>query len=275
LTCAFSPPFTGYLKAFAEAAWDRGWRNAAMVVTLGAYGDEWRQEFRKDWEARGGKILADKPANYYTETDFSSQLSAALAAHPDFLLIGGPSEPTGLVIEQARNLGFDGGFILVDQAKMDYIADVVFKGDLSLMNHTFGVARVLDAPSLVIEDFDKRYHQKFGIPNTYEALLNYSALRAVCSAMEAAGTVNNPTAIKAAFPKVLPQSTSEAPTPFLGIKGKRFYVAGSVGFVENGQFAKTHHYVWWAQNRSEFKQAVKNLPEGRVIRNIQLQGYNL
>ncbi|MCF8111275.1 MAG: ABC transporter substrate-binding protein, partial [Desulfobacteraceae bacterium] len=131
LTCSIPPPFTAYVQAFSEIAWEKGWRRGAMIVTLGAYGDEWREAFKHNWEREmGGKIVADKPANYYTETDFSSQISAALAREPDFLLIGGPSEPTGLVIEQARNLGFEGGFVLVDQAKMDYIADVVFDGDL-------------------------------------------------------------------------------------------------------------------------------------------------
>jgi len=82
-----------------------------MVVTLGAYGDEWRQGFREYWEKRGGVITADKPANYYTETDFSSPLAAAIATKPDVMLIGGPSATTALVIEQARSMGFKGWFL--------------------------------------------------------------------------------------------------------------------------------------------------------------------
>ena len=49
-------------------------------------------------------------------------MTAAIATKPDFLLVGGPSAPSALVIEQARSLGFKGGFILIDQAKPDYIA---------------------------------------------------------------------------------------------------------------------------------------------------------
>ena len=94
--------------------------------------------------SKGGQITEDKPANYYTETDFSAQLTAAIASKPDVMLIGGPSAPTALVIEQARNLGYKGGFIMVDQAKADYIANIL-KGT-ELMNNTIGVGTVGQLP---------------------------------------------------------------------------------------------------------------------------------
>ena len=85
-----------------------------MVVTFGSYGDEWRSAFKEYWTKKGGVITADKPANYYTETDFSSPITAAMATKPDVMLIGGPSATTALVIEQSRNMGFKGGFIMID-----------------------------------------------------------------------------------------------------------------------------------------------------------------
>jgi branched-chain amino acid transport system substrate-binding protein len=63
LTVVIPPPFTAYVKTFSEFAWEEGWRKAAMVVTLGAYGDEWRAAFRDYWQKRGGQITEDKPAN--------------------------------------------------------------------------------------------------------------------------------------------------------------------------------------------------------------------
>jgi branched-chain amino acid transport system substrate-binding protein len=277
LTVSIPPPFTAYVDAFSDIAWKKGWRKGAMVVTLGAYGDEWREAFKHHWEAKGGQILADKPANYYTETDFSAQLSAALATHPEFLLIGGPSEPTGLVIEQAQNLGFKGGFLLVDQAKMDYIADVVFKGDLSKMGNVIGVAEILGLPSPVIPEWNKRYEKQFGVHNTFEAMLNYSATMIVAHAMEKAGTVNNPKAIKAAFPKVLPQNAQIIPTPFLGIlktQGK-LLTPTTVGQIENGKYSKVYEYVWWAKDEAAYKKALKSIPtsDNIVTEWLPLKGY--
>ncbi len=36
LLVAIPPPFTVYVKSFSDLAWKKGWRKAAMVVTLGA-----------------------------------------------------------------------------------------------------------------------------------------------------------------------------------------------------------------------------------------------
>lgn len=266
LACSIPPPFTAYVHAFSDLAWEKGWRKAAMVVTLGAYGDEWREAFKEHWvHEMGGEITADKPANYYTDTDFSSQLSAALATDPDFLLIGGPSEPTGLVIEQARNLGFEGGFMLVDQAKMDYIADVVFDGDLSLMDGTIGIARCLAVPSPVVGSFAKRYEEEFDVHITFEAMLEYSALNIVFSAMEEAGTVKDPEAIKAAMPKVLPQDPTKIPTVYVGTQETRLMVPGTVGYIEDGEYAEAYQYVWWGKDKAAFEQAKKHMPDGPDI----------
>ncbi len=133
----------------------KGYKKVAMVVTAGAYGEEWRQAFREHWTKLGGSITVDKPANYYTETDFSAPLTAALATRPDCLLIGGPSSTTALVIEQARGMGFKGGFIVIDQAKLDYIANLL-KG-YKLMNNTIGVATPMSVPVPASIAYEKRY----------------------------------------------------------------------------------------------------------------------
>ncbi|MFO7930279.1 MAG: ABC transporter substrate-binding protein [Desulfosalsimonas sp.] len=274
LTASIPPPFTAYLKVFSDIAWEKGWRKGAMVMTLGAYGDEWREEFEYYWEEEmGGEIVADKPANYYTDTDFSSQISSALSKDPDFLLVGGPSEPTGLVIEQARNLGFEGGFILADQAKMDYIANVVFDGDLSLMDNVIGIARVLDLPSPAVKDFNKKYEEKYGVHNTFEAMLNYSALNAVFEAMKEAGTVDDPEAIKAAIHKVLPQSPEDVPTPFYGMLDTRLLGSAAAGVIEDGEYAKAYEYMWWPESEAAFEKYKEMAAGGIEYRWLPVEGY--
>lgn len=86
--------FVAYARLFADVAWGEGYRTCAMAVTLvGAYGDAWRGAWKAIWEGRGGRIVGDFPANYYTETDFSSQITSALGARPDFMLIGEDPRP--------------------------------------------------------------------------------------------------------------------------------------------------------------------------------------
>ncbi len=252
LLAAIPPPFTVYVKSFSDLAWKKGWRKAAMVVTLGAYGDEWRQAFKKYWQEKGGKITADKPANYYTETDFSAQLTAALATKPDFLLIGGPSPTTALVIEQARGLGFNGGFVLIDQAKMDYIAHIL-KGN-KLMGNTIGVAAVALSPTAAAPAFDKKYVATYKRMQTWEVALNYCAMRALARAMVKAGTVKDAVKIRAAFPKAFPLTGDKFPVEYFGITpGGRMEIAGSVQAInDKGKYGPIEMCAWWLKTKEEF-----------------------
>jgi branched-chain amino acid transport system substrate-binding protein len=251
LLAGIPPPFTIYVRSFADQALKEGWRKAAMVVTLGAYGDEWRHSFKEYWESKGGQITEDKPANYYTETDFSAQLTAAIASKPDVILIGGPSGPTALVIEQARNLGYKGGFIMIDQAKADYIANIL-KGT-ELMNGTIGVAAVNQLPFPAMPAFDKKYTEQYKRMQTWEVCLNYTAMHALARAMVAAGTVSDPVAIRAALPKAFPLLGDKFPVEFYGITpGGRMELLASVQFIKDGKYSPLQTWCWWLKTEEEF-----------------------
>jgi len=241
--------FTTYVQVFAEWAFKKGWKKCAMVVTLGAYGDEWRQSFREYWEKRGGVITADKPANYYTETDFSSPIAAALATKPDVMLIGGPSATTALVIEQARGMGFKGGFIMIDQAKQDYIAKVL--KSVKVMDNLIGTGGVVSVamPGSV---FEKRYTEKYKRMVTWECALNYTGVYALAKAMTVAGTVSDTYRIRASFAKALetPMLGDKYPNEVFGIEpAGRLRIMASVGTITNGKFDKSELYVWWGDQR--------------------------
>lgn len=274
LTISIPPPFTAYVEGLSDIAWDQGWRKAAMVVTLGAYGDEWREAFEEHWENLGGEITADQPANYYAETDFSSQLTAALDTNPDVLLIGGPSETTGLVIEQARNLGFKGGFILVDQAKMDYIADEMFGGSLELMNNTVGVAAVAGIPIEYAPVFDKKYTEKFNAHNTWEAVLNYCAMNALAQAMVEAGTVEDVRAIREAFSKVSTLTGDKYPAEFFGLhESGRMLPPANGQIIKNGAYQEPTTFVWWADSEEEFNRVVGKMSADNPAKMMPLDFY--
>ncbi|MCL6610858.1 MAG: ABC transporter substrate-binding protein [Peptococcaceae bacterium] len=253
LVVAIPPPFTAYVQSFTELAMSQGWKKAGLVVTLGAYGDEWRQAFKDHWTRKGGVITADKPANYYTETDFSSQLTAVLATQPDVLLIGGPSASTALVIEQARGLGFKGGFILVDQAKMDYIDKNILKG-IKLMENTIGVAAVAQIPTPTAPAFDKKYSEAYKRMNTWESALNYCAMHALARAMAAAGSVEDAPAIRAAFPKAFPLTGDKFPSEFFDISDKgRMHCMASVQMIKDGKYSPADLYAYWQNDQADFE----------------------
>ncbi len=248
--------FTTYVEVFTDWAMAKGWKNCAMMTTLGAYGDEWRHAFKAHWEKKGGKITADKPANYYTETDFSAPLAAALATKPDCMLIGGPSATTALVIEQARSMGFKGGFIMIDQAKQDYIAQIL-KG-VKLMDPLIGTAGVVSVPMPGATTFETKYKSAYKRMVTWECALNYTGMHALARAIQAAGTVDDIYKIRAAFPKAFPMMGDKYPNESMGITDAgRMYVAASVQTITNGKSNPSELYVWWPKNQKEFDQAKK------------------
>ncbi len=249
LTVRIPPSFLIYVEAFADIAWNEGWRNGAMLVTLGGYGDEWREAFREVWEHKGGKIVADQPANYYTETDYSTQLSAALATNPDFLLVGGPSEPTALVVEQARDLGYKGPILLVDQAKQDHVAKIL--GGTDLMHGVMGVPATADVGTEFAQEFKKGYEEKYGVINTWEAVWEYTAIHALAAAMEEAGSVDDPKAIREAFPKVFPLTGEEYPAEMfsMGPRGAIHGFGGVQRIDDNGEYTTPLNYVWWTDSQ--------------------------
>lgn|GEM_PF-6965659 len=87
-------------------------------------------------------IVADNAMSYNRATDFYSGVSRVLAAKPDAMFIGGPSEPAGLVAQQARELGFKGGFIVMDQAKLDEVAKAT--NGYAPLNGAIGVLPLAD-----------------------------------------------------------------------------------------------------------------------------------
>jgi len=253
LVVSTAPNFTTYVQVFADWALKKGWKRCAMVVTLGAYGDEWRHGFKEYYEKRGGVITADKPANYYTETDFSSPIAAAIATKPDVMLIGGPSATTALVIEQARSMGFKGGFIMIDQAKQDYIAKLL-KGT-KLMGNLIGTAGVVSIPFDGAKIFDKKYVETYKRMVTWECALNYSATHALAKAIVAAGTATDVYKIRAAFPKALvpPMLGDKYPTSLFGILDNgRLHIMASVQTITNGISDPSVLYAWWPETQSEF-----------------------
>jgi branched-chain amino acid transport system substrate-binding protein len=191
------------------------------------------------------------------------------------MLIGGPSDTTALVIEQARNLGFKGGFAMVDQAKMDYISEVGFKGDLSKMNNLIGSARVRDiAPPELMDPFIARYKKEYNRVPTSENVLNYAIMRILAAAMEAAGSVDDPKAIKAAFRKVLPMDIRITLIHYTGLQKTRMTLPSRIQMIEDGKFSRPIQNVWWFKKKEDYEKLLPDITSQNAENHfLPLEGY--
>lgn len=193
LTLRIPPSFAGYIEPFTKIEMKTFGKKLGMAGGDHDYAKAWSALMEPAWKAAGGEVVAVNPMSYNKDTDFYSGVSRVLAANPDVLFVGGASEPTGLVMKQARELGFQGGFIVMDQAKLDEIAKSV--GGFTVPEGAIGTLPLVDDKRPGPVEFTARFRKVYGRDPGTEAALNYSAMNAFAEAMKLAGTVTDAPAI--------------------------------------------------------------------------------
>jgi len=191
------PRFDGYQKPWVEVMMGRFGTRLALLPTTTAYGRAWTEAVSAEWIRQGGTLGRDHGVDYNTTTDFTGAVSRALADEPDVLFIGGPSQPTALVIRAAREQGFEGGLLIMDQAKFMEMLDIV---PIESLEGAIGVYPVETYPTRGAPLFAARYYERFGEDSpspTSEIAINYQALYLIARAMTLAGTTTDPEAIRA------------------------------------------------------------------------------
>lgn len=235
LTFRIPPSFLGYVEPFAKVQMEKFGKKLAVANADHDYAKAWSKVFLPAWEKLGGEVVADNPMSYNKDTDFYSGVSRALASEPDVMFVGGASEPTALVVRQARELGFEGGFAIMDQAKMDEMARVL--GGLDLLEGSIGVMPLVYDTRPGAGPFVYKFRRKFDRDPSSEISYHYSALHALAKAMELAGTTSDP---KAIFAKLGPAfgglTEVRNPSRISGIDEEGGSNANVVvAYVENGK----------------------------------------
>jgi branched-chain amino acid transport system substrate-binding protein len=236
LTVRIPPDFTTYISPFVKTAMSKYGKNVALAQADHDYAKAWSAAFKPAWEAAGGKVVADNPMSYNKAADFYSGVSRVIQAKPDVLFIGGASEPTALVARQARELGFKGAFIVLDQAKLDEMAKVT--GGYGALEGAVGVMPMSGDDRPDAAAFTARYRKaNEGRDPSSEVALNYSAVHATIAAMKLAGTVSDATAIRGQMDKAyraLPGQYNPASVEGLDANGGAI-INAIVASVENGK----------------------------------------
>ena len=234
------PDFTIYLDPFIKTEMAKYGKNVAIANADHDYAKAWTAAFKPKWESMGGKVVAENPMSYNKATDFYSGVSKVLQGKPDVLFIGGASEPTALVAKQARDLGFKGGFLVLDQAKLDEMAKVV--GGYGPLEGSVGVLPMIADPRPSAQLFVKNFHkvQPDRDPSS-EMSLNYTAVHATAVAMKLANSVTDANAIRAQMDKAFKSlPTEHNPQEIEGVDEKGGSIANVfMGVVEGGKIKAT------------------------------------
>lgn len=236
LTLRIPPSFAGYLPPFIKIEMDAYGKKLGMAGADHDYAKAWAALMNPAWKQAGGTVVAENPMSYNKDTDFYSGVSRVTAANPDVMFVGGASEPTALVIKQARELGFQGGFIVMDQAKLDEMA-AVLGGGYQMLEGAIGTLPIVfdtrEGPKEFVAKFQKLYNKSPGS----EGSLNYSALNAVAEAMKLAGTTTDAAQIHAKLSEAfaaLPAGRNPAIIKSVDAKGGSSATL-QVGLVKGGK----------------------------------------
>lgn len=236
LTLRIPPEYTSYIQPFVKHAMGKFGKNLGIADADHDYAKAWNAAFKPAWVAAGGTVAADNPMSYNRAADFYSGVSRVLAAKPDVMFIGGASEPTGLVVKQARELGFKGGFVIIDQAKMDEVSKV--SGGYASLEGAIGVLPMVDDSSADAKAFVERFRKLHpGRDPSSEVSLNYTAVHAAVQAMKLAKTATDASAIRAQLNQAIKTlKPINNPNTLSGVDDKGGSLADTrVGIVENGK----------------------------------------
>lgn len=185
-------------ETFSNYMMEKFGKKIALLPTNSQYGMDWLNVIKPVWEEKGGEIVYENPIDFAKETDYFTILTNALNTKPDVLFVGGPSEPTALVIKQAKELGFNGGFMLMDQSKMDEMSEIL--GGYDKLNGSIGVPPTDKIGTPGSEIFVKNYTEKFDEKiASIDSQLSYQVLHVLVGAMKAAGSVEDRQAIMASI----------------------------------------------------------------------------
>ncbi|MCR3722121.1 MULTISPECIES: ABC transporter substrate-binding protein [Prauserella salsuginis group] len=202
LTMMIPPSFKSYAEPFVDKLTQNGESKLGLLGTSSEYGQEWTKLVTEEWKSRGGQVLSDNSIDYATVSDFAGPVSRTLADNPDVIFLGGPSQPTAVIIEEARRQGYEGSFLLMDQAKFEEMEEFT---DPENLNNAIGVKPVRDYDDPGTDDLLDAYAEKVTKkqPVTSEVALNYQSAAIVVTAMQQAGSIDDSAAIREAIPDAI------------------------------------------------------------------------
>ena len=86
MTLRIPPTFDGYVKAFTDYEMqNNGSKTMGMAGATHEYAKIWASMIKKEWESKGGGIVADNPMDYNKSADFFTGISRIMASSPDVL----------------------------------------------------------------------------------------------------------------------------------------------------------------------------------------------
>ena len=177
-------PFQG--KLMADFASDQGYKKVATIFdSCDDYASGVASAFVEEAKAKGLDVTSEQ--GYASKsTDFNAQLTAIMDTNPDAILSSNYYQDNGMIVTQARKLGYKGVFLGADGwagivgGDQDYASAEDLEG--CFYDCSFSAANDDDATKKFIEDYKAEYNEA---PTNFCAL-GYDAAMLVAEGLKAA-----------------------------------------------------------------------------------------
>lgn len=177
-------PFQG--KLMADFAADQGYKKVATIYDSGDdYASGVAAAFVEEAKAKGLEVTSEQ--GYASKsTDFNAQLTSIMDTNPDAILSSNYYQDDGMIVTQARKLGYTGVFLGADGwagivgGDQDYASFEDLEG--CFYDCSFSAANTDDATKKFIEDYTAEYNEA---PTNFCAL-GYDAAMLVAEGLKAA-----------------------------------------------------------------------------------------
>ncbi len=191
----------------AEAAFEKGYKKAAVLTDINPAFAAWGKRFQQKFESIGGQVVGFESVDIKTTNDYHSIMTNFKAKNPDIIFVTMYEEPTALAINHALDIGYKGKFMVSSDwgVKSEKIVglDRMEGALVQAMVHTYYRKNPDQDKRGIATAFIKKYMDTYKEDFAQPGLSVYDPTWMFLRAMEIAGTVSDATAIRAACPKAL------------------------------------------------------------------------
>lgn len=183
----FIDPFQGTVMAKFALNSLKKTRVAVLTDVRQDYSVGLAQFFKEYFTKNGGTIVAEQ--SYSSgDQDFKAQLTSIRGSDPEAIFVPGYYNEVGLIARQARELGITVPILGGDGWDSPTLTEI---GGPAMEGNYFANHFSTEDKSPVIQDFIKKYKDRFGRDPDGMAALGYDAAKVLLDAMTRAGSTEN------------------------------------------------------------------------------------
>ncbi len=191
----------------AQAVWDHGYKKACVLTDVNEAYESWGKRFKEKFESLGGQVPCFETVDIKSTTDYHSIMTSFKAKNPDIIFITAYEEPMALAASHALDVGYSGKFLFnsewINKAEKIVPLDKIEGSLVEAMLWTYYRKYPEQDKKGYQTSYIKQYKAAYGDEPGLSGPSIHDPVYMIARAMEIAGTVTDPKAIRAACPKAL------------------------------------------------------------------------